>query len=161
MHDDKKHLVEMIQKFNTAILVTQTIRGDLHGRPMELAKVEESGDIFFATSLNSPKFSEIIAESKVGVFFQDAKYYVSLYGTAEPLRDKALIDELWQESWKVWFPEGKESSDICIIRVRPTSGEYWDRSGAKGVRFLFEAFKAYAAGEKLGSGEGHAKVAMG
>jgi general stress protein 26 len=73
---------------------------------------------------------------------------VSLYGTAEITQDRALIDELWQEAWRVWFPDGKQSADLCLLRVAPTNGEYWDVSGQREITFVFDAVKAYVTGTK-------------
>jgi general stress protein 26 len=161
MDEQKKHLVQMLRDFETGVLVTKTSDGGFHGRPMEVAKVDDDGGLYFSASLNSPKIAEIDADNTVGVFFQKAKQWVSLSGTAEVLRDRSLIDELWQESWKVWFPEGKQSPEIGIVHVKPTGGEYWDISGERGVRFMFEAVKAYVSGSKPDTrDEGNAKVAM-
>lgn len=160
MNSDQQHLVEMVKKFKAGMLVTKTIDDQLHGRPMEVAHVDEDGAIYFSASVNSPKLHEMRANPNASVFFQDSKYYVAVYGTAEILRDRKLIEELWQESWKVWFPKGVDSPEICIVRVTPKTGEYWDLSGLHGASFIFNAVKAYATGTKLKSEEGHRKVAM-
>lgn len=162
MDQEKKHIVEMLCAFDTGVLVTRATDGSLHGRPMQVAKVEETGSVYFSASLHSPKIAEIKADSTVGLFFQEPKQWVSLSGTAEVHQDRHLIEDLWQESWKVWFPEGKHSADICLIQVVPHTAEYWDIRGQKGMRFVFEAMKAYVKGEKMdhASGGDHAKIAM-
>ncbi len=161
MNDDRQHLVEMAKHFSAAFLVTHSQIGKFHGRPMELAKVGENGELYFSASLNSLKMQELSNDPSVGVFFQDSRSYVSIYGRAEVIRDRALIEELWQESWKLWFPEGKGSPDLCLIKVNPETGEYWDLKARHGARFLFETVKAYATGAKLSENEGHAKVSLG
>jgi len=161
MDKERAHLVKLLRDFDTGVLVTKTGRGDLHGRPMDIARVEEDGCLYFSASLQSPKVEEIRNDAKTGVFFQNDRQWVSLSGHAEVIRDRQLIDELWQESWKVWFPKGKASPELCLIRVVPESGEYWDVSGGRGVEFMFEAVKAYVRGKKpqLPDAE-HTKVAM-
>ena len=38
---------------------------------------------------------------------------------------------------------------LCLIRVDPTVGEYWDNSGSRGVKFVIDAAKAYLSGEAV------------
>ena len=47
-------------------------------------------------------------------------------GTAELIRDREKIDELWRPEFKMWFPEGKEDPDVALLRVTLEKGEYWD-----------------------------------
>jgi general stress protein 26 len=65
-------------------------------------------------------------------------------------QDRAEIDRLWNESWQIWFPKGKQDPDLVLLRVQVESGEFWDLSGTNGVRFLWAAAKAYFQGEKVG-----------
>jgi general stress protein 26 len=62
------------------------------------------------------------------------------------VQDRAEIDRLWSEAWRVWFPGGKTDPSLCLIRLNPRHAEYWDRVGAKGLAFAFEAAKAEAKG---------------
>jgi len=45
----------------------------------------------------------------------------------------------------VWFPEGKNDPNLCILRIDAREGEFWDNSGAKGMKMLYEAAKAFVA----------------
>ena len=62
--------------------------------------------------------------------------------------------------WRVWNPGGKDDPNLCLIAVHPVEGEYWDTAGARGVRFLVEAAKAYLSGTKPESGEENEKVSL-
>ena len=58
----EEHLYELIKSFDTGILITRS--GDeLHGRPMAVAAVEDGGELYFPTSIGSPKATEIAADS--------------------------------------------------------------------------------------------------
>ncbi len=82
-------------------------------------------------------------------------------GTATVVRDQALIDRLWSEAWKLWFPAGKTDPAIAMIKFEAREGEYWDKAGAEALKYVFEAIKAYAKGEKPKSDEKqHGKVAL-
>lgn len=145
----EQHLVDVLHDFESAMLVTRTQNGELRGRPMALAQVESSGDIYFATSLTNDTVAEIDAEQRVAVTVQGKLKFASISGRVRVTRDRALIDKLWREGWKLWFPEGKSDPNICLLRFEAETGEYWDTSGARGVRFALRAAKAYVQGERL------------
>jgi len=142
-----KHLNELLDSFDTAMLLTRD--GDQnHARPMAVAEIETANTIWFVTSSDSPKVEEIRADSRVSVTFQSERKFVALSGTSAVVRDRARIDALWKEAWKVWFPNGKEDPSIALIRVTVEDAEFWDNAGGKGIRYAFEAAKALLTGER-------------
>jgi general stress protein 26 len=151
--DENGHarLSELLGKFSTAMVVTRTAEGALRARPMTFAG-ERDGRLYFATSADSPKVAELESDPRVAITFQDRFRYVSVSGRAEISDDKGLIDRLWQESWRVWFPDGKGDPALRVLSVGPVSAEYWDQSGARGVKHLVEIVKAYATGTTPASG---------
>jgi general stress protein 26 len=151
--EDRKQLIELLKHFHTAMLVTHTDGGGLRARPLALAAAHDEGVLYFATSSSSPKVAEIERTPEVAVTLQDSRRYVSIGGTARITCDRALIDRLWSETWKLWFPQGKGDPDLCIVVVTPHEAEYWDQSGLAGVKFVLEAVQAYATGTKPKSGE--------
>ena len=146
--DNRKHLYELVRDFHTAMLVTRGKDGELRGRPLSVAREDDEGRLFFAIRVESLHVTELAADEHVALLFQDEQRHVSLSGTARLRRDRALIDELWTERWRLWFPHGPEDPNLAIVEVGPTSGEYWDRTGLAGMRYLFAAMKAYATGGK-------------
>ena len=151
--DGPTHLVEVLKDFDSAFLITRTSSGELRGRPMTLAELKPDGDIYFATSLSTETAREIEADPRVAVTVQGKVKFASVSGHARITRDKALIDRLWKESWKLWFPEGKNDPNLCLIKFEAGDGEYWDNSGTHGVKFALRAAKAYLKGERLEAGE--------
>jgi len=144
--ESNKHLYELLKGFDNAMLVTHA-GSELHARPMAVAKLEPDADMFFSTSLQSPKAAEIDADSAATVTFQDGNQFASVSGNARIVRDRQLIDQLWSEAWRVWFPGGKDDPSLCLIRLEAQHGEYWDTAGAQGVKYAFRAAKAYLKGE--------------
>jgi general stress protein 26 len=161
-NDEPQHLVQVLRDFDSAILVTRTPGGALHGRPMALAQIEADGDIYFASSLSNEKVREIEAEPRVAVTVQGKLKFASVSGRAHITRDKALIHKLWREGWKLWFPEGENDPSLCLIKFEADEGEYWDTSGTRGIKFALRAAKAYTRGERLDDKDGteNAKVKM-
>jgi general stress protein 26 len=142
----QERLYDVIKDFDNAMLVTGASGGRSHARPMQVAEIREDGDIFFATSTASPKIGEIAANPEVVVTFQDSNRFAAVAGRAEVVTDRNLIDHLWSEAWKVWFPQGKSDPTLCLIRVAGREGEYWDNAGVQGIKHAFQQAKAYMQG---------------
>jgi general stress protein 26 len=157
----RQHLLALLKKFDTAMLITHAAHDQWHARPMAIASVEESGDIYFATSLDSPKVKELGADAEAMVTLQSSGRFAAVQGVTEIVRDRGEIGRLWSEAWRVWFPGGKTDPSLCLLRLRVRHAEYWDRAGAKGLAFAFEAAKAVAKGEtpKVGKDK-NAKVEL-
>lgn len=157
----RENLNEILKDFNTAMMVVRSSDAHNHARPMGIALLQENADIFFMTSANSSKIADIKANPTVTLTFQNASQFVSLSGRATVERDRAMIESLWKEPMKAWFPMGNEDPDICIIHFTPEDGEYWNNAGVQGLKYAFEAVKAYVKGEPAKTDEmQHAKVEL-
>jgi general stress protein 26 len=144
--DAVEHVLELLHGFDTAMLVTHTTDGSLHARPMAVAEVESGGTLWFVTDVTSPKMGDIGAEPDILLAFQDSRRYLTVNGEADVVRSPEKIRELWKESFKLWF-EGPEDPRLVLLKVTPEDAEYWDTSGARGLKFAFRAAKAYLTGQ--------------
>jgi len=142
----KAHLKQMLESFDTAMLITR--HGEkMHARPMAIAGVEGANTLWFVTSETSPKSDEIRDDERVSATFQGRAGFVALSGQASLVRDRKKIEELWQTSWKAWFPNGKDDPSIALIRVTVLDAELWDTAGSSGIRYAFEMAKAVVTGD--------------
>lgn len=141
----KEHLKELLASFDTAMLITRDGDQD-HARPMALAGVEGASTLWFVTSQWSPKAGEIAQDQRVSLTFQASKKFIALSGMAQLVKDQAKLEELWKAEWKVWFPDGKDDPKISLIRVNVTDAEFWDNSGAQGIKYAFASAKAVLTG---------------
>lgn len=144
--DTQHHLYDLTSGFRNAMLVTRGLDGSIHARPMAVAEIAPDAEACFSTSLESPKIAEIEADPRVLVTFQSRSEFATIQGTATVVRDPAEIDRLWSESWRIWFPRGKEDPNLCLLKVAADRGEYWDTSGVEGLKFAFESVKARLSG---------------
>lgn len=159
--DPQKQLYDVIKGFNTAMLVSRTATGGIHARPMAVAELKPDADVYFATAIDSPKVAEVEANPDVVITFQGSSEFAALHGTVSVLRDRVLIEQLWSPAWKVWFPQGKDDPSICLIRFVGKEAEYWDNSGLKGLKYLYEGAKAVLKGERPDvDRDQHAKVKL-
>jgi general stress protein 26 len=141
-------LKDNIKDIRFAMLSTVEEDGDIHMRPMTTHDMDEDGTLWFFTSDDSNKVREIRRNPKVGLGYEDhsSETYVTAAGTAEVVKDKAKIDELWSDLLKAWFPDGKDDPRVTLLKIKLHQAEYWDRPGGKMVT-LFEMVKAKFTGE--------------
>jgi general stress protein 26 len=161
--NQEREFQTLLRSFATAMLVTHSKNGELRGRPMSVASVEDDGDLWFTTGVNSTKADELLADPRVVVVFEDGTKHVSVSGNARLLVNRDKAEELWSEAWRPWFPGGPDDPELCLVHVRSQEAEYWDMSGLRGIRYLFDAVKHVVKGERMGDDPDkshHAKVAL-
>lgn len=152
---------ELLEAFGVAMLVTRTPGGDLRGRPMALAEIQPDNSLWFATDKHSAKVDELAADNHVVVTMQSRTTFVSLSGRATAVEEREMAARLWKTEWKVWFPGGKDDPNLTLLRIDGDTGEYWDNSGASGIKYLLEAGRALLTGKRPDVGDDpkvHAKV---
>ncbi|MBS0659102.1 MAG: pyridoxamine 5'-phosphate oxidase family protein [Verrucomicrobia bacterium] len=145
--EQRLHFHRLLKGFGTAMLATRATDGGIHVRPMAIAHFEDCGRFWFFTGADTLKTYEIEADSRVQLIFQDdGSAYVTARGRAELSTDRALIAQYWKEPFRAWFPGGQDDPNLQLISVLPEEGEYWDNQGLQGVKYLFEAARAYVTG---------------
>jgi general stress protein 26 len=158
-----EHFRNLLEEFDTAVLITHGQRTHFHSRPMAIAHVEENCDLWFITSENAAKVHEIEADARAHVVCQNGRFNcVTVSGHASIVRDRARIDELWKPAYRVWFPEGVSDPSIVLIHLAGEHGEYWDNTGTEGIAYVYRAIKAAVTGTtpRIAEGEQHGHVSF-
>lgn len=153
--NDLQKLRELVKDIDFCMLTTFDESGDLHSRPMSSnGDIDQNGDIWFFTNASSHKVSEIAKLPKVNVSFADPdnQRYISVSGTAQLVRDRAMIDELWRPEFKMWFPEGKDDPEIALLRVNLEKAEYWD-SPSSTIGYALSFVSSLVTGKEPDLGE--------
>ena len=147
-------LQRLIDGIPVAMVTTIAADQSLRCRPMLLTRLEPDGALVFLTHLSSQKTDEVRLDARVNVAFQSDKgdRYVSVSGSATVVHDLAQMRELWNPTYRAWFPGGMEDADSGIFTVRIEYVEYWDVPSSRLVR-LWDAAKALATGEVAESGD--------
>jgi general stress protein 26 len=146
------HFVELLNEFDTAMVITRNRTGELHGRPMAVAEVGADGTLWFITSVDSTKVLEVRDDSRAMISLQSTRRFVTMNGHFELVADRAKVDQLWKEPYRIWF-NGQTDPEIVLLRFTPFDAEYWDNAGARGIKHAFEAARAYLKGQKLDPAE--------
>lgn len=127
-------LLELIEDIPVAMVTTLEADGSLRARPMAPERLDDDPDhLYFVTRRSSHKVIEISADPHVGLAFAKGAEHVSVSGKAEISTDAELIERLWSEAQRLWFPAGPGDPDIAILKVSIDYGEYWDRPGGASV----------------------------
>jgi general stress protein 26 len=145
-----KKVKEMAEKIKVCLFFTgQKNPKEQEGRPMSVARADETGNIFFLADKNSEKVKIIGEDNRVHLVFchPGKDMYLNIYGEAYISTEKERIEELWSSSAKTWFKEGKNDPSICAIRVKTDTGYYWDDSYGQMIEII-KLFQSVPAREK-------------
>lgn len=154
-----KHFLELLRDFDRAMLVTRHGADELRSRPMAIADCTDAAHLWFVTSTDTGTIEELTDYPFVNVSLQDDSRFLSISGTARATRDPVRIRELWSEFQRIWFEKGPEDPSLILLEIVPTYAEYWDVSGVNGIKFMFDAARAYVSGDTLSGDEiAHAKL---
>ena len=157
MTNQRSEAIEKLKGFLEGIdfaMLTTINDGKLHSRPMSTQELDENGQLWFFTSGDSRKIGEIEADNRINVAYSDpdGNTYVSVFGTAEVVKDRAKIEELWSPIYKAWFPEGLDDPKICLLKIQVEDAEYWDAPNSKIVQLVGFA-KALITGKEADMGD--------
>lgn len=137
-----KRIGELLKKIDIAMLTTTGKGGYLMSRPLSTQAAQFDGRrVWFFTEADSPKIGEIRRNPKVNLAYasKGKNVYISMTGSARVNRDRAVIDTLWNDAMKAFFPKGKDDPNLVLLEVDVHSIEYWDGPGTwigKAVSFL-------------------------
>ena len=154
-----KKLKELIEDIDFAMLTT--LNGDkLHSRPMSTQQVEFNGDLWFFTSDKTHKVEEIEKDNRVNLAYSkpENNTYISVFGRANMVKDRAKIEELWNPIYKAWFPKGLDDPSLVLLKVTVEEAEYWDSSSSTIVQIV-GFIKALATGQQADGGD-HGKIKL-
>ena len=82
--------------------------------------------IWFATSIDSPKISELKANPKAVIYGYELEAMLEfrLFGTVELLTDSASRKKIWQDDFIQHFPDGIDSPEMIVLRFNTDHGIY-------------------------------------
>jgi general stress protein 26 len=150
---DLEKLADLIEESRIAMLTTAEADGTLRSRPIATLQLDAQGVLWFFTSASSSKIDEIEQHRRVNLSYVNADEhdYVSISGTAETVRDRVKMRELWTPWVKPWFPRGLDDPDLVLLKVTIERAEYWDAPDS-GAKRLFGLARALATGNTAGLG---------
>lgn len=126
-------VADLVEDIDIAMLTTTDDDGNLVSRPMSTRQMDDAGNIWFFTAEDTEKVEEAQRHHDVGLAYCDAKgmRYVSVAGTAEVVRDRTKMEELYSTSHEIWFADGLETPGITLLKVTPMVVEFWEPAKGK------------------------------
>jgi len=131
-----KQGLELIKKADAAYLTTIDLNGFPSTRAMLnlkngkqfpklvdfMAQFDEDLILFFTTNTSSIKVNQIKNNNKVSVYFCDSKSWHGFMcqGVIEIVDDKSIKQSIWLDEWKMYYPDGKDSEDYAILKLKPS-----------------------------------------
>ncbi len=147
--DRRAKLHAIISKSRTVMLLTHGANEELDGRPMSVVSQDEDGTIYLVTSVDSKKVDELSKQPKGALSFANDAGFAIVSADIRVSQERSLIDELWQDSWKAWFPDGKLDTSIALLIAHPIEATYWEQDLGKGLSYLYRAVKARVTGHEI------------
>ncbi|MFD2163004.1 pyridoxamine 5'-phosphate oxidase family protein [Paradesertivirga mongoliensis] len=124
---------------NGDIAVLCTLKADhIHCRPMATSDLDEQGNLWFFTNEYSSKVEEVEQNDNITLCYtdHDNSKYISINGTASIVNDRSKMEELFNSSVKMFFPEGLKDPKLALLKVQPHHAEYWDSHSSSMVHFM-------------------------
>ena len=115
----KRRVFELLKSSLTVSLATITNSGYPRPIPMKVIAVDKEDNVWFATSLKSDKVAEFAKNPRGGLACSNEQMSVSLQGKVQIVKDEKLKKQMWNEGMKMYFPEGAESKDYCLLKFVP------------------------------------------
>lgn len=150
--EGKKKIKELVDDIKTCMFCTKTNELPFNTRPMATVDVDEQGNLWFMSNVESNKNDEIKDDDQVQLIYAKGgdSHFLSVSGKAFILKDQAKIDEYWNMFAKAWF-DGKKDPDISLIKVVPDTAYYWDTVHGKMVS-LFKIAVSSVSGKSMDDG---------
>ncbi|MCC5602988.1 pyridoxamine 5'-phosphate oxidase family protein [Nostoc sp. CHAB 5784] len=126
-------LHELIKNIDYGMFTTVDDDGSLHSYPMSKSgEINSEATLWFFTYAGSHKVTEIEHHEQVNISFSspEQQRYVSISGTAQLVKDRNKMRELWKPELQTWFPKGLDEPDIALLKVNINQVNYWDSTSS-------------------------------
>lgn len=152
--ESMEKVAALIAEIKFAMLTTHDADGTLRSRPMTTLKMDGDGHLWFFTAANSYKVDDIDEQASVNLAYAriDKQDYLSVAGTAQVVRDRKTMEDLWTPWLKPWFRDGLDDPNLLLLKVRVDEADYWDAPGSA-MKRLYGLAKGIMTGKTDALGE--------
>lgn len=152
-HEALEKMRTLVDDIKTAMLLTDLKKQPISAIPMTTKEIDEKGDIWFLSGMNSEHNSNIVKNPQVQLLYSDPSgmEFISIYGMATVITDDEKLKKLYSNSDDAWF-EGKDDPNLTALKITPKEAYYWDTKQNKYIS-LFKMGLAAASGNKADVGE--------
>ena len=140
-------MTELVRDIKIAFLLTDLKKQPINAVPMITKKVDEDGNIWFLSLLDSEHNSNIAKDPQVQLLYSHHSNmeYLNVSGNASIVSDKEIIKKFHSAKDDTWFRDA-DASKYSAIKIVPNEAYFWDSSGNT-INKLFKGGLADAIGE--------------
>ncbi|HZY82057.1 MAG TPA: pyridoxamine 5'-phosphate oxidase family protein [Cyclobacteriaceae bacterium] len=124
-------------------------------RPMAHVDVDEMGNFWFFTSMESDKTSQINSNPNVYLTYacEGDSTYLSVEGIASVSNiNRDRMKELFNPFVKAWFPDGLDDPNLALMIVHPLEIDYWVNNESKVLTYI-KMLSSAVTGNRVEVGE--------
>lgn len=90
---------------------------------------------YMSTNFSSRRVQQFLADPAACLYFCDEQHFqgLRLDGSMEVCTDRASRERLWKDSDRMYYPQGVDDPDYCVLRFTARKGNYYH--GLKNVDF--------------------------
>lgn len=143
----QQDVVDKLRDADVVMLTTALPDGTLLSHPMSIQGVDDDADVWFFVGLQGGQADALRQGPHVNLAIADAGSWLSVAGHAEFVEDRDVIDQLWNDQARAYFPDGKDDPNLGLLRVISDSAQFWGLPGGK-VAGLAQIVKSKIAGDR-------------
>jgi general stress protein 26 len=91
---------------------------------------KDNDRILFITNTHTDKIEQIRKNKVANVYAYDDHFSgLLLIGEIKEITDKDTIDALWHDSWKMYYPDGRDGGDFSVLEFIPKQFKFYNGNG--------------------------------
>jgi general stress protein 26 len=144
---DASPLLSVLRTFRSGVVVATTDGARLVSTPVALADSSRDGRIWLLARPGAERLNALLTRP-VTVTLQAGEKYLAIAGSLRHVVSEAKLDEIWTESFRAWFPRGKQDLDLVLLQLRARQIEFWETGSLHPVRSWMNAARALLTPEE-------------
>jgi len=155
-----KKIKELAEDISICMMCTNLGTVPFDTRPMGTREMDENGNIWFLSGMESHKNEDILKNNRVQLIYScpEKSHFLSVFGHAKIIKDREKTEEVWTVFAKAWFQEGKDDPNLTLIKFQPESAYYWDTKHGKMVSLIKIAIATVTGKQMDGGIEGSIEI---
>ena len=117
--------INLLAQCKNVTLVSIDANG--YPRPVQMSKIGTKGfqEVWMTTSAVSMKTRDFKENNKAGLCYDHYGDSVALRGTVEVITDNSIRNEMWQDEFIYYFPNGPVDPDYVLLRFIGSEATFW------------------------------------
>ena len=128
-------ITALAERVNSVVVCATDALGYPNAKAMFKMEREGLKTFYFSTNLSAKRSQGYLKNAKASIYLMDTETYqgLMLVGEMQVLTDTASKARLWREGNEIYYPDGIEDADYCVLRFTAHRGNYYH--GLKNIDF--------------------------